>query len=108
MWLFFLDVSLVSWMSLSLFLDTPPSLLGYSTLVAWIPHPRCLDTPPSLLGYLSVGRTQLFLWMDEGSKSLILEQDELIRRSFRGDRLLPEEIHQLCERVGFALRFGDF
>lgn len=67
-----------------------------------------LDTPPSLLGYLSVGRTQLFLWMDEGSKSLILEQDELIRRSFRGDRLLPEEIHQLCERVGFALRFGDF
>ena len=97
----FLDVSLVSWMSLSLFLDVSlSSLLRYLSLF--------LDTPPSLLGYLSVGRTQLFLWMDEGSKSLILEQDELIRRSFRGDRLLPEEIHQLCERVGFALRFGDF
>ncbi|KAM7455327.1 hypothetical protein BLSTO_03918 [Blastocystis sp. subtype 1] len=41
--------------------------------------------------------------MDEGSKSLILEQDELIRRSFRGDRLLPEEIHQLCERVSAVL-----
>ncbi len=85
---------------LSFFLDV--------SLFSWILHPRCLDTPPSLLGYLSVGRTQLFLWMDEGSKSLILEQDELIRRSFRGDRLLPEEIHQLCERVGFALQFGDF
>ena len=96
-----MDVSLVSWMSLSLFLDVSlSSLLRYLSLF--------LDTPPSLLGYLSVGRTQLFLWMDEGSKSLILEQDELIRRSFRGDRLLPEEIHQLCERVGFALRFGDF
>ena len=99
---------------LSLFLDASLSFLGYPTLVAWMPllFLGCLscflDTPPSLLGYLSVGRTQLFLWMDEGSKSLILEQDELIRRSFRGDRLLPEEIHQLCERVGFALRFGDF
>lgn len=69
MWLFFLDVSLVSWMSLSLFLDVslsylmPLSFLGYLplsfdvSLSSLMPLlflgclSLLLDTPPSLLGY---------------------------------------------------------
>ena len=39
--------------------------------------------------------------MDVTSDSIAAEDDDKIRRSFEGNRLSIEEIHELCERVGY-------